>query len=99
MHMAHEYTSLIVVKYGGNAMASPGRGVDDPLLAEIATLWRAGEPVVLVHGGGPEIDAALAGRGVPTTRVDGLRVTDSATLEITEAVLCGTINKRIVRTL
>jgi acetylglutamate kinase len=109
--MTHEYASpttppapsevdgVTLVKYGGNAMADPGGAADDPLLAEIANLWQAGEPVVLVHGGGPEIDAALAARGVTTTRIDGLRVTDAATLEITEAVLCGTINKRIVRRL
>ena len=88
-----------MVKYGGNAMAGPAEGAADPLLTEVAMLWKAGEPVVLVHGGGPEIDAALAARGVTTTRVDGLRVTDAVTLEITEAVLCGTINKRIVRAL
>lgn len=94
-----EALRMTVVKYGGNAMGVSGREGDDPLLAEVATLWQAGEPVVLVHGGGPEIDAALAARGVTTTRVDGLRVTDAVTLEITEAVLCGTINKRIVRAL
>jgi acetylglutamate kinase len=102
--MPHDYArpptpalKATVVKYGGNAMAGSVDG--DPLLAEIAALWQAGARVVLVHGGGPEIDAALAARGVPTTRVDGLRVTDAVTLEITEAVLCGTINKRIVRAL
>ena len=52
---------------------------------------------MLVHGGGPEIDRWLADRHVPTRRVDGLRVTDEATLEVTEAVLCATINKRLVR--
>jgi acetylglutamate kinase len=97
--MTHEYASLAVVKYGGNAMARLDGGAGDPLLVEIATLWQSGEPLVLVHGGGPEIDAALAARSVTTTRVDGLRVTDAVTLELTEAVLCGTINKRIVRSL
>jgi acetylglutamate kinase len=96
---AVEALRVTVVKYGGNAMAGPSGGAGDPLLAEVSALWQAGEPVVLVHGGGPEIDAALAARGVTTTRVDGLRVTDAVTLEITEAVLCGTINKRIVRAL
>jgi len=56
-----------------------------------------GEPAVLVHGGGPEIDRALQERGVRTERIDGQRVTDALTLEIVEAVLCGTINKRLVR--
>lgn len=88
---------MIVIKYGGNAMtAGP---TDDPLLEEIAKLHRAGEAIVLVHGGGPEIDAALAERGIATARFEGQRVTDAATLRVTEAVLCGTVNKRIVRAL
>lgn len=95
MHMTHKYASTLVVKYGGAAM--PTRGEPDPILAEIAALRRAGIAVVLVHGGGPEIDSALAQRGIASTRIDGMRVTDAATLEVTEAVLCGSINKRIVR--
>ncbi len=63
----------------------------------MAALWKGGTAVVLVHGGGPEIDAALAERGIVTERIDGLRLTDAATLHVTEAVLCGSINKRIVR--
>ncbi len=69
----------------------------DPVLAEIAELWRAGTQIVLVHGGGPEIDRALEARGIATERIAGQRVTDAATLEVAEAVLCGTINKRLVR--
>jgi acetylglutamate kinase len=71
----------------------------DPVLEELAGLQRAGRAVVLVHGGGPEIDRALQRQGVHTTRVAGLRVTGAATLEVTEAVLCGTLNKRLVRSL
>ena len=97
MHMTHKYASTLVVKYGGSAMAAGGGDLADPILAEIASLHRAGSAVVLVHGGGPEIDAALARRAIATSRVDGMRVTDAMTLEVTEAVLCGTINKRIVR--
>jgi acetylglutamate kinase len=103
--MTHEYAmpptelKVTVVKYGGNAMGELRGGAADPLLAELATLWHAGEAVVLVHGGGPEIDAALARRGIATARIAGQRVTDAATLEVTEAVLCGSINKRIVREL
>jgi len=82
-----------VVKYGGNAFVE-GR---DPLLESAVAAHLAGEPIVLVHGGGPEIDRWLAQRQVPTRRVDGLRVTDAPTLEVTEAVLCATINKRLVR--
>ncbi len=98
MHMAHEYASTLVVKYGGNAMASAWRPDGDPVLDEVAALWASGADVVLVHGGGPEIDAALATRGIVTERIGGMRVTDEPTLAITEAVLCGSINKRIVRT-
>lgn len=101
--MAYDYATpppemkvALVVKYGGNAMAGPG-GDHDPLLAEVAALWHAGQAVVLVHGGGPEIDVALARRGLPTQRIDGQRVTDAATLDVTEAVLCGSLNKRLVR--
>ena len=84
----------IVVKYGGNAM---GAGGDQALLTELAELRAAGHAVILVHGGGPEIDEALTRRGVTTRRVDGLRVTEAETLETVEAVLCATTNKRLVR--
>ena len=101
MHMSHKHaigapSRLLVVKYGGSAMAETG---PDPVLTETAGLWKAGNRVVVVHGGGPDIDRSLSGRGIPTVRIDGLRVTDAATLQVTEAVLCGTVNKRIVRAL
>ncbi len=88
---------VIVLKYGGNALA--GTDGPDPLLDEIAERVAAGDRIVLVHGGGPQIDAALAERGVPQRRVAGLRVTDAATLAVTESVLCGTVNKALVRAL
>jgi acetylglutamate kinase len=88
---------LIVLKYGGNAMSAPE--ADDPLLDDIAERVRLGDGVVLVHGGGPHIDAALARSGVVTQRIDGLRITDAATLAVTESVLCGTVNKALVRAL
>lgn len=75
----------------------PREGEPDPVLAEVAQLWRAGTRVVLVHGGGPEIDAELRRRAIATQRLDGLRVTDAATLTITESVLCASVNKRLVR--
>ncbi len=101
MHMQNNYASPldrhpIVVKYGGNALPAEDQPAD-LVLAEIAGLAADGTPVVLVHGGGPEIDRWLRDRGRDTERIDGLRVTDSVTLEVTEAVLCGTLNKRIVR--
>jgi acetylglutamate kinase len=86
---------LIVLKYGGNALR--GRGAPDPLLDEVAQRVAGGDRVVLVHGGGPQIDAALADG--PAERKDGLRVTGAAALEIVERVLCGTVNKALVRAL
>jgi acetylglutamate kinase len=72
---------------------------DDPVLDDCAARVRSGDRVVIVHGGGPQIDAALAERGIGQERVDGLRVTDAATLAVTEAVLCGNVNKALVRAL
>jgi acetylglutamate kinase len=109
--MEHKYSTPIVVKYGGNALAGgeggagviPSVGAEprsrgtDEVLGSVVSLHLNGSPVVLLHGGGPEIDRWLADRNVSTRRVDGLRVTDAATLEVTEAVLCATINKRLVR--
>ncbi len=82
-----------VIKYGGSALV----GADAALLEEIATLHEEGRRLVLVHGGGPEIDRALERRGIVTQRIAGHRVTDAATLETVEAVLCSTIGKRLVR--
>jgi acetylglutamate kinase len=88
--------STIVVKFGGNAMTPEA---EDALFTEVAKLRAAGARVVLVHGGGPAIDAELAAKGITTERIDGQRVTSAQTLAITEAVLCGTINKQLVRAL
>jgi acetylglutamate kinase len=85
---------LIVLKYGGNAMTA---GAEDPVLDEIATLARGGTQVVVVHGGGPQIDAALRERGIVEERIDGLRVTSAAARDVVEAVLCGSVNKDLVR--
>ena len=100
MHVTNNYAipqGLWVVKYGGSAR--PGADPSDPLLGEIAALHAAGERIVLVHGGGPEIDEALRERGLGGERIDGLRVTDAASLAVVEMLLCATINKRIVRAL
>lgn len=108
--MEHNYSTPIVIKQGGSTLGggsgsfrsviipSTGPRPRNPrFLESVVDLHVAGSPVVLVHGGGPEIDLWLAESGVVTHRVDGLRVTDEATLKVTEAVLCATINKRIVR--
>ncbi len=86
-----------MLKYGGNAMAAPGS--EDPTLDEVATLAARGERIVLVHGGGPQIDAELDAKSIDEVRIQGLRVTGRATRDIVEYVLCGTVNKALVRAL
>lgn len=94
--MQNNYASPLVVKYGGAALTGEAAS-PDPLLLELQSRLAAGERAVVVHGGGPEIDRRLAERGIRTERVAGQRVTDEATLETVEAVLCGSLNKRLVR--
>jgi acetylglutamate kinase len=96
MHKIASASGALVIKYGGSAIRRDG---DDPVLDEVARIHFEGQAIVLVHGGGPEIDLALARRRIVTKRIDGLRVTGRTTLEVTEAVLCATVNKRIVRAL
>jgi len=87
---------LLLVKYGGNAMG----GLEaDPVLADLAALAGEGHHVVLVHGGGPAIDAALKERGIVERRVAGMRMTGRDSLDIVEFVLCATVNKALVRAL
>jgi acetylglutamate kinase len=85
---------LIVLKYGGNAMSASAA---DPVLDEIAALAQDGTQIVVVHGGGPQIDAALRERGIAEERIDGLRVTFAPARDVVEAVLCGSVNKDLVR--
>ena len=88
---------LIVLKYGGNAMAA--EGAEDPTLDEIASLSKRGERIVLVHGGGPQIDAELHTKAIDEVRIQGLRVTGRDTRDVVEYVLCGSVNKALVRAL
>lgn len=89
----HEKT--IVIKYGGHAMT------DDDLRASFAVdvvlLKYIGMRPVIVHGGGPQIGEILKKLGLESTFVDGLRVTDDATMEVVEMVLGGRINSEIVK--
>ena len=83
----------VVLKLGGELLEQPA---DLALMARgIATL-AARAALVVVHGGGKEIDAALAVAGIPKRQVDGLRVTDAATLDVVVSVLAGAINTRLV---
>ena len=83
----------VVVKLGGELIENPEKlRIMGKAIAKAAKQI----PLVVVHGGGREIDAALAQAGIPKHQVDGLRVTDDATLEIVVAVLAGTINTHFV---
>ncbi len=91
-----KYTDkIIVVKYGGNAMIN--EELKDAVMGDIVLLSLIGIKVVLVHGGGPEITNMLERVGKETKFVDGLRVTDSETVEIAQMVLAGKINKNLVQ--
>ena len=84
---------IVVIKYGGHAMGE--EHLARLFAADAVLLKLLGLHPVVVHGGGPQISATLAKAGVKSTFVDGLRVTDQATMEIAEMVLSGAINKEI----
>ncbi len=86
----------VVLKFGGELLEDPQRVA--VLASTIAKLARK-TPIVIVHGGGREIDAALARAGIEKRQVDGLRVTDGPTLEIVVSVLAGLVNTRFVAVL
>lgn len=83
-----------VIKYGGNAMTDPR--VKEAVLLDIVLLKYIGINPVVVHGGGPEITAMLRRLGKESTFKNGLRVTDPETMEITQMVLIGKVNKELV---
>ena len=84
----------IVVKYGGNAMTDPE--LESSFARDIVLLKTVGINPVVVHGGGPQVDSLLKQLGRESDRIDGMRVTDAATMEIVEMVLGGSVNKSIV---
>ncbi len=84
---------VVVVKFGGNAMTG---GVAEDFAQDIVLMKQTGMEPVIVHGGGPQIGAMLKKLAIPSTFVDGLRVTDKAAMEVVEMVLTGSINKQIV---
>lgn len=83
----------IVVKYGGNAMES---GVSQSFAQDIVLMKQTGVDPIVVHGGGPQIGAMLKQLAIPSSFIDGLRVTDEAAVKVVEMVLAGSINKEIV---
>lgn len=91
------YQKTVVVKYGGNAMIS--KDLRRAVISDIILLKLVGINVVVVHGGGPEINAMLQKTGKESRFVNGLRYTDQETMDIVQMVLCGKVNKDLVATL
>lgn len=84
----------LVIKFGGHAMESAD--LFRQFARDIVLLKQVGVHPVVVHGGGPQIDQMLNRLQIQTPRVDGLRFTDEATVEVVEMILSGKINKQIV---
>ena len=89
--------SVVVVKFGGNAMTSPE--LFDSFASDIVWMHRVGMRPVVVHGGGPQIGEWMARLGRESTFVEGRRVTDAETLEVAQMVLIGKVNSDIVTAL
>ncbi len=87
--------ATFVVKYGGAAMEQ--KELAKEFAKDVVLLKYVGIDPVIVHGGGPQIERLLQKLAIPTRFVEGLRVTDEATLEVVEMVLSGLINKQIVQ--
>ncbi len=85
--------ATVVVKYGGHAMGE--QHLAEEFGRDIALLKQVGINPVVVHGGGPQINAMLKRLAIQSTFVDGLRVTDAAMVEVVEMVLAGTVNKHV----
>jgi len=83
----------VVVKYGGNAMIN--EELKATVMQDVILMACVGIRTVLVHGGGPEIEAMLKKTGKETRFIGGLRYTDGETMEIVQMVLCGKVNKDI----
>ena len=88
------YGQTVVVKYGGNAMIN--EELKDAVIHDLVLLNLVGVKVVIVHGGGPEINEMLGKIGKESKFVNGLRYTDRETMDIVQMVLCGKVNKDLV---
>ncbi len=89
------YGQTVVVKYGGNAMIN--EELKDAVIHDLVLLNLVGVKVVIVHGGGPEINENAGKRSARESKfVNGLRYTDRETMDIVQMVLCGKVNKDLV---
>jgi len=93
-HMQRYDEEIVVVKYGGHAMGQEQAARD--FARDIVLLEQTAINPVVVHGGGPQIEAMLKKLGIKSEFAAGLRITDEQTVEIVEMVLAGSINKQIV---
>jgi len=84
----------VVVKFGGNAME--GEELQNCFARDIVLMKLVGMNPVVVHGGGPQIGSLLEKLNIKSEFINGMRVTDSATMDVVEMVLGGTVNKQIV---
>ena len=88
------YNKIVVIKYGGAAMSDPA--LKEAVMRDIVLLSLVGIKVVLVHGGGPEINSMLKKLNIEPKFVGGLRYTDAQTMEVVQMVLAGKVNKDLV---
>ncbi len=93
-YMRRYNDKTVVIKYGGHAMGDPE--LAQLFARDIVLLRQVGINPVVVHGGGPQIGAMLEKLKIKSEFIDGLRVTDQATIDVVEMVLSGSINKEIV---
>src|SRR5258705_6519756 len=84
----------LVLKFGGELLEDPAHLAT--VISAVKVIAGSGETAtVIVHGGGKEIDAALKSAGLEKRQVDGLRITDEATLDVVVSVLAGAVNTRV----
>ena len=88
---------IVVIKYGGNAMTN--KELKDAVMSDIVLLTLVGIKVVLVHGGGPEINDMLNKLNIESKFINGLRYTDEAAVDVVKMVLAGKVNKELVQLL
>lgn len=95
-HLQRFAGHVIVVKYGGNALAESSDDAMEVFARDVALIHAVGMKPVVVHGGGPQISALMGRLGKQATFHNGLRVTDAETMEIVSMVLLGTVNPMLV---
>ncbi|WP_086934209.1 acetylglutamate kinase [Agarilytica rhodophyticola] len=93
-YIRHFQEKTVVVKFGGNAMTD--EALQNDFARDIVLMKLVGMNPIVVHGGGPQIGGLLSKLNIESHFVDGMRVTDSATMDVVEMVLGATVNKQIV---